>query len=85
MKDQLSPQLANLPNIVETAAQRVRAAKTKKQAIQALKFAINAVHKTIALLRADDPVTLAAQTREGNLVAETLVVADNKLEKAVGL
>jgi hypothetical protein len=85
LRDNLPPQLAGLPDIVANAAQKVRAAKTKRQAAQAVKAAIGAVRKTIALLRADDPVVLAAQTREGNLVAETLQVADNKLEKAVGL
>lgn len=85
LKDKLSPQLADLPDIVATAAHRVREAKTKKQAVQAVKAAIGAVHKTIALLRADNSLTLAARTREGTLVAETLQVAQNKLEKAVGL
>jgi hypothetical protein len=85
LKDTLPPQLAGLPDIVDTAARSVRAAKTKKQAVQAVKAAIGAVQKTIALLRADDSFTLAAQTREGNLVAETLQAVDTKLEKAVGL
>jgi hypothetical protein len=47
-----------------------------------LNIAIAAVHKTIALLRADDPVTLKAETREGGFVVETLQVASIKLEKA---
>jgi hypothetical protein len=85
MKDRLPPQLAGLPDIVQTAAQRVRAAQTKRQAVQAVRAAISLVHKTIALLRADDPVILVAETREGNLVAQTLQAADNKLQKAVGL
>lgn len=50
-----------------------------------MKIAIAAVHKTIALLRADDPVTLKAETREGAFVAETLQVASLKLKKASGL
>jgi hypothetical protein len=85
LKDRLPLQLAGLPDIVETAAQQVRAAKTKKQAVKAIKTALTAIHKTIALLRADDPVILVAQTREGTLVEQTLQVADNKLERAVGL
>ena len=48
-------------------------------------MAIAEVHKTIALIRADDPITLKAQTREGAFVVETLQVANDKLEKAVGL
>jgi len=63
----------------------VRASKTREEAVKALKIAIAEVHKSIALLRADDPIALQTGTREGSFVAETLQVADNKLEKAVGL
>ena len=52
---------------------------------KALKVAIAEVHKSIALLKADDPAAVPAGTREGSFVVETLQVADNKLEKAVGL
>jgi hypothetical protein len=82
---QLPLEMRNLPNIVYTAAHRVRAAHTRQQAEQALKVAIDAVHKTIALLRADDPVTLKAGTRAGGFVAETMQVASLKLEKSAGL
>ena len=82
---QMPPEFRNLPNIVATAARRVRTSQTRAQAVHALKIAISAVHKTIALLRADDPVTLTAETREGGFVVETLQVARNKLEKATGL
>lgn len=85
LKQQLPPQLQSLPNIVATAAKRVRAATTTKQAVQALKVAISAVRKTISLLRADDPLTLQTQTREGQFVSQTLEVANLKLEKAAGL
>jgi hypothetical protein len=50
-----------------------------------VKAAIGQVRKTIALLEADDPVILQTETREGELVAETLEVADARLEKASGL
>ncbi len=82
---QLPPELRNLPNIVSTAAHRVRAAHTRRQAVQALNVAITAVRKTIALLQADDPVTLKAGTRAGGFVAETLRVASLKLERTAGL
>jgi hypothetical protein len=82
---QMPEQLRNLPNIVATAANRVRGATSKRAALSALKVAITAVHKSIALLRADDPVTLKAETREGAFVAEMLQAADTKLERAVGL
>ena len=85
MAPQLPPQLRSLPTIVATAASRVRFSRNPRQAIQAVRIAIAAVHKSIALLRADDPVTLKAATREGALVAATLQVADDKLERAIGL
>jgi hypothetical protein len=81
----LPPQLRTLPNIVATAANKVRAAKTKAEAVQAVRIAIAEVHKSIALLRADDAETRQVGTREGTLVVETLQVASDKLEKAVGL
>jgi|GEM_PF-2836996 predicted RNase H-like HicB family nuclease len=81
----LAPELRSLPDVVSRAARQVRQAKTRAQAAKAIKIAIAAVHKTIALLKADDPVILKAETRQGAFVAETLAVAQNKLEKAVGL
>jgi hypothetical protein len=50
-----------------------------------VKVAIDAVHKSIALLKAEDPIAINRATRVGSFVAETLQVADNKLERAVGL
>jgi hypothetical protein len=82
---QLPPEMQNLPNIVATAAARVRVARTTRQAVHALSVAISAVHKTIALLRADDPFTIKAETRAGGFVTETLQVATLQLEKASGL
>jgi hypothetical protein len=81
----LPPDLRSLPDIVSRAAHKVRQAKTKAQAVKAIKAAIAEVHKTISLLKADDPVVLKAETRDGGFVAEALEAADNKLEKAVGL
>jgi hypothetical protein len=46
VRDTLPPQLAGLPDIVDTAARSVREAKTKKQAVQAVKAAIGAVQRT---------------------------------------
>jgi hypothetical protein len=81
----LPPQLRTLPTIVATAAKKVRAAKTKAEAVQAVKTAIAEVHKRIALLRTDDADTRQVGTREGTLVVETLQVASDKLERAIGL
>jgi hypothetical protein len=82
---QLPPRLRALPNIIAKAASRVRASRSKEEAVNALRVAIAEVHKTITLLKAEDPVARRAGTRDGALVIETLRVADNKLEKAVGL
>jgi hypothetical protein len=81
----LPPEFKDLPVIVERAATKVRTARTKKEAISAVQSAIAEVHKRIALLRADDPVALKVGTRDGSFVIQTLQVADDKLEKAVGL
>jgi len=81
----LPPDLRGLPVIVSRAAHQVRVARTRAEATKAIKIAIAEVHKTIALLKADDPAELKAATRDGSFVAETLMVADGKLEKAVGL
>jgi hypothetical protein len=82
---QLPPSLRRLPEIVATSARKLRAARTKTEAVIAIKEAIAVVHKTIALLTADDPVGHQIATREGASIATTLAVADAKLEKAVGL
>jgi hypothetical protein len=82
---QLPPPLRVLPNIVATSARKVRAARTKTEAVNAIREAIVAVHKSIALVRADDPDAHQVATREGAFVAATLEVAGAKLEKAVGL
>ena len=81
----LPPAFRDLPIIVERAATKVRTARTKKEAVAAVTEAIQAVHKSIALLKADDPVALKAETRAGSFVIQTLQVADDKLQRAVGL
>ncbi|MGA2043095.1 MAG: hypothetical protein ABSG83_06950 [Roseiarcus sp.] len=81
----LAPPLRRLPDIVARAAARVRAARTDREAIGAVADAIGQVHKVIALLRADDPITLKSETRSGAQVAAILEAADVRLEKATGL
>jgi hypothetical protein len=81
----LPPALRSLPDIVARAARSVRHAKSKPQALAALRVAIAQVHKTLSLAKADDPVLRRVETRDGALVAETLAVAGDKLEKAAGL
>ena len=87
--EELAPELParmqSLPRIVATAARRVRNAETKAEAVQAVKIALAAVHKTLVLIKAEDLISRKVESREGAFVAETLQVADNKLERAVGL
>jgi hypothetical protein len=81
----LPPAFREMPIIVERAATKVRTARTKKEAMEAVATAIAEIHKSIALLKADDPVALKAETRASSFVIQTLQVADDKLQKAVGL
>lgn len=81
----LPPQLRSLPTIVAKAAKNIRASRSVAEAIRAVKVAIVAVHKRIALLKAENSYGRQVATREGTLVAQTLQVADAKLQSAVGL
>jgi hypothetical protein len=81
----LPPALRSLPGIVATAARKARAARSPQEAVLILRHAIAQVHKSIALLRADEPMVPEAATRAGGLVVATLQVAQDRLERAVGL
>jgi ssDNA-binding replication factor A large subunit len=61
----------------------VRAARTTRDAVGAIANAMAQVRKTIVLLKVDDPTS--RKTRDGELVVETLQVAGDKLQRAVGL
>ena len=80
----LPPQLQDEANIVAQAARRVRAARTKAEALRALHDAIAIIHKDIELVKAEDP-DHPRLTRGGDFVAETLNVASLALEKGGGL
>jgi hypothetical protein len=49
-----------------------------------VRIVIAAAHRSVALLGADDLVSLEPATRAGALVAARLQVADDKLERAIG-
>ncbi len=80
----LPPQLQDEANVVAQAARRVRAARTKAEALHALHDAIAVIHKDVELVRAEDP-DHPRLTRGGDFVAETLNVASLALEKGGGL
>jgi hypothetical protein len=77
-----------VPEIIRTAARKVLNAPDRETARAAVAEALVEVKKTIELIKADEPVyaTLAdMQTRQGNIIAEGLQVAEAKLERAVGI
>jgi hypothetical protein len=78
----LPPQLHTLPGIVRGAAQKVRTARTKAEAVSAVKTAITEVNKTIALLRAEDPNAASIGSAVGRAVDQTLEIAETKLLRA---
>ena len=82
---QLPSELRVLPSIVRRAATGVRVARSRGEAVRAIRAAVVEVRKTIALVRADDPLVQEAGKREAALTADTLIVARNELEKATGL
>ena len=80
----LPPQLQDEAKVVAQAAQRVRSARTKAEALHALHDAIAIIHKDVELVKAEDP-DHPRLTRGGDFVAETLNVASLALEKGGGL
>ncbi|HLH50603.1 MAG TPA: hypothetical protein VKV96_14780, partial [Roseiarcus sp.] len=81
----LPEKMRSVPVVLKATAKKVRAAKTKAEAASAIATATAAVHKAIALLKADDPVVRAIATREAGQITQTLDLAGDKLEKAAGL
>jgi hypothetical protein len=81
----LPQRMRSLPVLLKATAKKVRSAKTKAEAVAALAAATGEVRKTIALLKADDPAVRSIGVRESGQIAQTLNVAEEKLEKAVGL
>ena len=81
----LAPPLRNLSKVVSRAAVRVRAAKSKTDAVRILRQAAAQVHQEIELLRADNSETIREQTRGGEAVENTLGFAAIKLERADGI
>ena len=77
--------LQGLPSIVRRAAEGVRTARSKSEALRALRGAIGDVHARIDLIRIEDPDAKAQATREGSLTIDTLVVARASLERATRL
>lgn len=68
----LPPALRNVPAIVAEGARRVRAARSRSEAIAVLHQTVAAVHKEIALVLSEDPQTRGRELRDGDVVAGAL-------------
>ena len=68
----LPPALRNVPAIVAEGARRVRAARSRSEAIAVLHQTVAAVHKEIALVLSEDPQTRGREIRDGDAVAGAL-------------
>ena len=68
----LPPALRNVPAIIAEGARRVRAARSRTEAVAVLRQTIAAVHKEIALVLSEDPATRSREVRDGDVVAGAL-------------
>jgi len=81
----LPPALRNVPAIVAESARRVRAARTRSEAVAALRQTVAAVHKEIALVLSEDPETRSREVRDGDVIAGALGGANVALVNSGGL
>ncbi len=81
----LPPQLRVLPRVVHEAAAKVRVARTKVEAVKAVKVAIVQVAKAISLLRAEDPNAAPVGVQVGRAVDGVLEAGEIKLLRATEL
>ena len=68
----LPPALRNVPAIVAEGARRVRAARSRSEAIAVLHQTVAAIHKEITLVLSEDPQTRGRELRDGDMVAGAL-------------
>ena len=68
----LPPALRNVPAIVAEGARRVRAARSRTEAVAVLRQTVAAVHKEIALVLSEDPETRGRELRDGDMIAGAL-------------
>jgi filamentous hemagglutinin family protein len=81
----LPPALRNVPAIVAEGARRVRAARSKTEAVAVLRQTVAAVHKEIALVLSEDPATRGRELRDGDVVAGALDQTSVALVNSGGL
>ena len=81
----LPPALRNVPTIVAEGAKRVRAARSRTEAIAVLRQTVAAVRKEIALVLSDDPQTRSREVRDGDVIAGALDQTSVALVNSGGL
>jgi hypothetical protein len=81
----LPPALRNVPTIIAEGARRVRAARSRTEAVAALRETVAAVHKEIALVLSEDPGTRARELRDGDVITGALGASSVALVNSGGL
>jgi hypothetical protein len=81
----LPPALRNVPTIIADGARRVRAARSRSEAIAVLRQTIAAVHKEIALVLSEDPGTRSRELRDGDVIDGALGATSVALVNSGGL
>lgn len=81
----LPPALRRVPAIVAEGARRVRAARSRTEAVAVLRQTVAAVHKEIALVLSEDPETRSREVRDGDVIAGALGGANVALVNSGGL
>jgi filamentous hemagglutinin family protein len=77
--------LRNVPAIVAESARRVRAARSRSEAVAVLRQTVAAIHKEIALVLSEDPETRSREVRDGDVIAGALGGANVALVNSGGL
>ena len=81
----LPPALRNVPTIIAEGARRVRAARSRTEAMAVLHQTIAAVHKEIALVLSEDPGTRSRELRDGDVIEGALGATSVALVNSGGL
>jgi hypothetical protein len=81
----LPPALRNVPTIIAEGARRVRAARSRTEAVAALRETVAAVHKEIALVLSEDPGTRSRELRDGDVITGALGATSVALVNSGGL
>ena len=81
----LPPALRNVPAIVAESARRVRAARSRSEAVAILHQTVAAIHKEIGLVLSEDPETRGRELRDGDVIAGALDQTSVALVNSGGL